>query len=190
MTSANPRCAASRYWTHVRPVDEATLHHVPAEEPLHGAEDEDDGEPPCQARRNPTPREDVQKRHQKDDGDQSAPEAVDVLQPKDALEAGKCHVGVERREFGILPVLREGRLPVRLAEGRQPPAQRPPLHHGQPRMGEAGDPSDDHHGDDHGRDREQPCRDRAPGARVCSIRPRVQIHAHTDVPWYTPYRIE
>ena len=92
---------------HARVVDQAALDHVPAERALQRAERED-------ARQLPRERAvDAPAHREPDEGQQEhradgAPEqAVEVLPPEDALEAGQVHRVVDLLELGGLLVLGE-----------------------------------------------------------------------------------
>src|SRR5688572_31484303 len=82
-----------------RIVDQAALHHVPAERALGAAQKKHGAELPRQGAVEFLPDEEVKERQQEDDADQPAEQAVRVFPPEDALEAGEVHVEVHQPEL-------------------------------------------------------------------------------------------
>ena len=157
-----------------RVIDQAALHHVPAEQPLRSAQKKQQPQSAGNRRRHrPRPQE-KQKREQEDNAGHPSEKPVGVFHPKDELEAGQGHVGVDQFEFGELPVVFKHLLPLALIERRNCAPERLPVDHRKTGAGQAYRAAEDDQGKyqqtaqgkpRHDHDRRRVPRIRLPGRR-------------------------
>src|SRR5687767_6090239 len=125
-------------------VDEARLHHVPADSALQRAKQKDAAELPRERAVQFFLHEEINVGKKKDNPDQAREQPVDVFPPEDALETFERHAEVDLTEFRRLAVLREQRFPIGLRKRRQHADERLPLHDGKAGASKAGDAADEH----------------------------------------------
>jgi hypothetical protein len=111
---------------------QTTLDHVPAQQSLQSAHEEQRHQFGHQSRPHPALEGKVQHGQQEDHPDQPPQYPVQVLVHEDVLEAGEIHAAVDFLILGILFVFFESLQPGLLTQGRDDPHQRLPLDHGEP----------------------------------------------------------
>src|SRR5258706_5237000 len=119
-----------------RIVDEAALHHGPAERALQSAENEDTEELQRDGSGEFSLYEKENIREKKYQADQSAKEAMGVLEPEDPLESCQRHFAEDFLELRGRAVLVEEQIPVRLRERRHDADERLPLGDREARFGQ------------------------------------------------------
>ena len=83
---------------------------------------------------------------------------MQVLVHEDHLELMHTHAMVDLLVLGILLVLRKRLLPILFTQGRNGAHQWLPLHNGQARVGQPGDPAEQDHCENNHRAENQPLR--------------------------------
>ena len=147
---------------HVGPVDQPALHHVPAEQPLEPAEHTDEQHLERERAVEGAPDEEPEEGQDEGGAHRAAEQPVRIFEPEDRLETLQRHGGIERPVFGEAPVVGEERPPRVLADGRQRPHQRAPVHHGEPGVVEARDAAEHDHRQHQAGEAQQPAGDGAP----------------------------
>jgi hypothetical protein len=141
----NPQVRGQPEVAYARILDEAGLHHVPAERALHRTEKKYAAELPGKPPIEPPPREEPQERNQENRADHPAEEPVHVFPPEDSLEPIDVHCEVHEAELGRLAIFREKRFPIRVRERRDGSDQGLPLDDREAGMRQPRDPADDDH---------------------------------------------
>ena len=115
---ASPRCRASRYWlTSMRSARPERTMYQPIK-PCSAAQREDAGQPAQQRARHLSGGQEPEERHEEDDADQAAEEAMRPFPPEDGLERVEAHAPVDVVVLRDLLVLGERLQPVGLRQRR------------------------------------------------------------------------
>ena len=88
-----------------------------------------------------------------------------VFKPEDSLELVEGHAPIDFPIFGEALIIGEERLPRLVAEGRQHPHQRPPIHDREPGVVQSRDPAEHDHREYEAGEAQQPAGDAAAAAR-------------------------
>ena len=145
----------------IGPVDEARHHHVPAEQALAAAEQEQRDQPPAIALGNGPLHREPGEREGEGKADQPADQPVDPFPEEDELILGEVHArrAVDLAIFGGRLVKVEGLLPLFVGQRRDCAADRIPFGDRKPAFGQAGDPADHDHQEHQPGDEHQPVGD-------------------------------
>ena len=102
-----------------------------------------------------------EERHGKGNTDNAPQQAMQILEPENALELANVHVRVDLLKFRRLLIHLEDPLPFRVSERWQPAEQGAPVRHRQAGSGQAGHAAKDYHRENEGAADEKPGRDLA-----------------------------
>jgi len=128
-----------------RPIDQAGLDHVPAQNPLQATENEGNAGAQRVSAAQGAAHHEHQPRQGEQHAEQSTHQPVQVLPEEDALEVWQLHPMVDRTVLGAVLVEIELLVPGLLAQGWQSAHQRLPVHHRQARTGKAHRAAHHHH---------------------------------------------
>ena len=132
-----------------RVIHQSAHDHVPAQQPLQTAEDEQQPQVRQEAGAQAPAQPEIQHGQQEDNADQPTEHPVQILEHEDALEALQIHAAVDLEVLRELSVFVEGFLPGLLGQGRNHTHQRFPFDHRQPRSGQAGHRAEQDHAEHH-----------------------------------------
>jgi hypothetical protein len=132
-------------------------HHPPADGALQAAEHEQQADPAAHVARNRPCRGEIEERHEEDEADRAAEQAVRPFPPEDGLEAVEGHVAVHDLILRDLLVLLEFLLPFGVGQRRHDAVDRLPFGDRETGLGHPGRPADDDHRHDEEGDGPEPC---------------------------------
>jgi hypothetical protein len=116
MTKAATRCAVRRYWLTCGALHSAQNEHQQVLRPL--------------VTLYVTPGEKENERYEEDDTDCASEQAVQILEPENALELLDAEIGIYLQEFRTFLVHLEYAQPLGLGHRRQNAHERAPVNHG------------------------------------------------------------